>query len=152
MEKRKKAYEQFQESVLTPPDPDQKQAVSEKIIHPEYELRPRIERLFARWMALHTVDYASREARFIAGETETEEEQCPDGILCEVLPALIRSAKVWQWFVPESTLEVRDLQEMLRTRSLPPEDANPFTASLEVLRRLFFSPSVPRSQEPSLLR
>jgi hypothetical protein len=152
MQKRKDAYDVFQNSVMIPPDPDQKTVKEGKIIHPEYELKARIGRLFARWAAQHKVDYAGREARFASGDVSREEEDCPDGVICESSPPVERTSKIWQWFLPQMRIDVTTLaDDILRDRSLPRENQNPFDASYELLKRIFLDVPQPISIEESLI-
>ena len=135
-------YKQFQMSFLIPPDDEQREGNVGKIIHVENDLRERIQRGFARWMPLRSLDYRGRTDRV---DAMNPEPPCHEDVICLPLLGVSITTSEWQWYVPSFTSTFDDLRDTLRTATLPPsEDESPYAApTIDVLRRLFPPLSLP---------
>jgi len=138
------AYCRFQPSITIPPDEEQIHGVEAKIIHTEYDLKERLERLFSRWLPVRTEDMANRVAR-INQDFPRNPPRCTEGVVCYFLPAEVTKTTSWQWFMPSiEGGNFTDLAETLKAKTLPPQEKNPYyNAPIKVLDRIFSALETP---------
>lgn len=134
------AYCRFQPSITIPPDEEQIHGYAAKIIHTEYDLKERLERLFSRWLPVRTEDMANRVARINQDfPNAARPPRCNEGVVCYFLPGEITRTTSWQWFMPTSAgTNFSGLANQLKNMTMPTEGNNPYYgAPIEVLDRIF---------------
>lgn len=138
------AYCRFPPSITAPPDPEQKSAIPQKIIHIENDLRERIAFAFSRWMPERTEDFAGRVARLHQEfPVPSRQPKCHEDIVCAFLPNTKTTTVTWQLFLPTVTVNVTAIADRLKALTLPAsESKNPYiNAPSPLLKRLF--PNLP---------
>jgi hypothetical protein len=117
-----------------------------KIAHTEFDLRERVERMFARRMPLVAQDYQGRAQR-LGSDTPT----CINDVICIPLPNVRVMKFTWQIIQTGKNPSYDAIANKVRDATLPPdEEHNPyFSAPIDVLKRIF-SPLPPGKNRTDL--
>lgn len=124
--------------------PSETESSKEMIVHIENDLRERVARLFARWMANRTEDFAGRTVR--RGEDpEAKNSKCAEGILCLILPQQEQKTYSFQWLLPNTRTYAQEFMKSMKDLTLPAsDDTNPYLyAPTTLLLRLFPNAELP---------